>query len=586
MSINIGGSLLINSGYTFNDEINTSNIVVEDLVGYWDAGNFESYNDTNSYYNCGYGCQYYSSDPGCESCDGQLIDMSGYGNDGTLNGTASVEYSTVGGHLSLNGSSDDVQVIDNSSLDCLSEVTVCAWVKPTAWQNGNVFSNNGNSGYRFRVATTTGELYFLTDGVGLSGGEVALNEWSFLCVAGNSSGREIYINNVLVNSDSVVYSPIAGGVSYIGSYNGASEFFAGLIGPIMVYERKLSADERVQNYNSGMLRYSRSDIQYPPGGTPVPTPTLTPTRTPVATSTPTPTHTPTRTITPTHTPTVSPSTIPWLTPPQTLCGNYDVTESSYWYPSDYIDFGAGWSGKYVTINNIDAYGNTPNYFRLRGYTSGTQDWETGWVGYADYAGPWGPTLSNPPDSSYQYELEEQRYYAEVWTITGPTYEDDYCWTIGAATGPTPTPTITPTNTPTRTITPTKTPTPTRTITPTRTKTPTKTPTPTRSIPQDGDFTLSPSYGLSYTSLSGSGFPTGWSFPSFTNQTKTYTGSISSQTFSIGIGGSPPTNTCVRTLINGLIYDTNTPVSSAGTYNLDMPTITGPDEIRVSIGGGC
>ena len=87
MSINIGGNTLSAGGFNTYEEVVDPTIVTDGLVFWVDAGNLSSYLGSPSYYNCGYGCQYYSSNPGCPDCQNNILDMSGYGNDGILEDT-------------------------------------------------------------------------------------------------------------------------------------------------------------------------------------------------------------------------------------------------------------------------------------------------------------------------------------------------------------------------------------------------------------------------------------------------------------------------------------------------------------------
>ena len=180
---------------------------------------------------------------------------------------------------------------------------------------------------------------------------------------------------------------------------------------------------------------SPSPTSTPPPATPTVTPTVSTSGIPGVSLTPTPTNTPTRTQTPTTTPSISTSgAIIGMIPPSGVTMNYTTLNDYYLYPATLVDFGAGWSGKDTTMV-ITPNTNTPNRFTLKKYSDDSLAWTSGWVGWADYWGPWGgpPPWSNPPDSSYVYALEERYYYMEVETTTGSVYTDTWTWTVGAAT---------------------------------------------------------------------------------------------------------------------------------------------------------
>jgi hypothetical protein len=106
MSVNLSGNIISSTGFdTAGNILNSQNIVTDGLVLWLDAGNLASYNYVAGtgagYYDCGYGCQYYASNPGCTNCNTQIKDMSGFGNDMPLNNGASVIYDNTGGYIYL-----------------------------------------------------------------------------------------------------------------------------------------------------------------------------------------------------------------------------------------------------------------------------------------------------------------------------------------------------------------------------------------------------------------------------------------------------------------------------------------------------
>ena len=167
------------------------------------------------------------------------------------------------------------------------------------------------------------------------------------------------------------------------------------------------------------------------------------------TPTPTPTGTPSS-VTPTPTPTPTSTLVPSLgCSGGTISGTYSGNEQ-YTYPSQPVS------------SSVDSYINfswssldRPNRFTV--YDSTGLLWTSGWVGFADYAGPWGASLNTPStgnsnicflSSSGRYVLVEAGNASPTTPIT-----DAYNYTLtclgscpGGAT-PTPTATSTPTATP-------------------------------------------------------------------------------------------------------------------------------------------
>ena len=172
-----------------------------------------------------------------------------------------------------------------------------------------------------------------------------------------------------------------------------------------------------------------------PSVTPSITPTIsvTPTSTPAVSPSVTPTRTPS--VTPTRTPSVTPTpseTLPVIGIPAPFATGmtYSTLNSSHTYPTFIIDFGPSFAGKTSSLT-VEPYGETPNNFVVKRYSDTGTALSTGWVGDASYSGPWGPSLSNLPSNPYILTLTERYYMFQVWTVTGPTYTDNWYWTIPA-----------------------------------------------------------------------------------------------------------------------------------------------------------
>ena len=152
MSINVNSNIISSTGFnTSGDILNSPSVITDGLTLWLDAGNNASYMNSSSYYDCGYGCQYYASDPGCTNCNTQIKDMSGYGNDGTFVNSTTVGYDNTGGYLNFNGS--DKYVVTNgtpSSLQGNPNLTVSGFfrrkgdtIQKGVWGIGGNVSNEG-----------------------------------------------------------------------------------------------------------------------------------------------------------------------------------------------------------------------------------------------------------------------------------------------------------------------------------------------------------------------------------------------------------------------------------------------------------
>ncbi len=265
MAINIGGNLLSSTGFNSSSEIlNTPNIITDGITLWIDAGNLACYTNTNSYYDCGYGCQYYASDPGCSNCNTQLKDMSGNGNDGTLQ-SATVVYDSTGGNANFNGSSQYVSCGNFGNF--FNQGTISYWLNAASMSNyNNSFSTHylgSNAGIRFEEnASGTFGVVVGNDALTYSAHQyiasgMAINTWYHMTLTWNVTGNNVigYLNGSQVFNESQTYWATTMPSISIGSGFSADRYWNGKIGPFMMYNRVLSSTENLQNFNNGRQRF-------------------------------------------------------------------------------------------------------------------------------------------------------------------------------------------------------------------------------------------------------------------------------------------------------------------------------------------
>lgn len=271
MSVNIGGNIISTSGYTPNSEIIDPNIVTDGLVVWMDIGNFYSYRSSSNYYDCGYGCQYYASNPGCTNCNTQIKDMSGNGNDGNINGSVAISYSNSGASIVFDGSSAYLRIpFKAASMNFSQAQTICMWLKPATGED-SARRNPYNQAYG-GPGTITHEIggyftyFFGTNGgdaspyVGVASGfSVAPNELAFIAFTRHQASNicRSYKNGVrVVNATAGGYtSGTANGSSDILIGLGYTTYYIGSISEILIYNKFLNDDQMMQNYLASRPRY-------------------------------------------------------------------------------------------------------------------------------------------------------------------------------------------------------------------------------------------------------------------------------------------------------------------------------------------
>ena len=270
MSININGNLL-SSGFTTNSNILNTDVITNGLLLWYDAGNTYSYPPSapGNYYDCGYGCQYYASDPGCSSCSTRILDMSGNALDGTAT-AMSVSYNTTtgGGALYFNGSTYKV-LMNGLRAKCTTSITWNLWMNHTTnvTEAEGIFGNLRTVLYLYTGATYYSlqyQCYFSDFSItGPSINNLSNNVWYNITLVEDYSGGNTTITAYLNGTYYSTYNgtgkyPIyyAGAEFYLGYDNSAAQYrYGGYIGPFMVYDRALSAQEVAQNYNAIKPRY-------------------------------------------------------------------------------------------------------------------------------------------------------------------------------------------------------------------------------------------------------------------------------------------------------------------------------------------
>jgi glucose/arabinose dehydrogenase len=191
----------------------------------------------------------YSFDAGSGST---LADVSGRGHTGAISGAVWSTAGRNGGALSFDGVNDMVTVTDTPALDLTSAMTLEAWVRPTSangWrtvalkeQPGNlVYALYGNhNGQRPSANLWLGAAEVEARGAG----RLTTGVWTHLAATYDGAAIRVYVNGALSGSTSTSGAiAVSSGAFRIGGNAVWSEFFAGLIDDLRLYNRALSATE-------------------------------------------------------------------------------------------------------------------------------------------------------------------------------------------------------------------------------------------------------------------------------------------------------------------------------------------------------
>jgi hypothetical protein len=253
MGIIIGGNSFDATDFNPSGEAASPTVVTRGLVLWLDAGNNSSYANTSNYYDCGYGCQYYSSNPGCTNCNTQWKDMSGFGNDWGITGT----YDGI--HFTYNSTS--LSRAASSDWATTSERTIDTWFYPPSGGINTGCCQTIFGQYWFRFFMIGQNIYTM---IGFASGgtytyqhpafTIAYDTWHHVVGMRRGNDYIIWIDgvemyNTTFGSGLNLYDPTG---SYYISDNSHTNV---RIASAKIYNRGLTNAEIVQNFNSGRQRF-------------------------------------------------------------------------------------------------------------------------------------------------------------------------------------------------------------------------------------------------------------------------------------------------------------------------------------------
>lgn len=178
-----------------------------------------------------------------------------------------VGFSTsIGGYFSFDGTDDRILYPLNSVYDISQSITIEAFIRPTSYPTtggGGMIIAKAGSYYLELASNNKIRVYFYgvsSPGYHESTSSIYLNVWTYVAVTRDLTNNtiNIYINGVLDRTISGITGNIIVQQSFVlsvGGYSGAGYLFVGHIACGKIYNRALSAQEMLQNYNAVKDRY-------------------------------------------------------------------------------------------------------------------------------------------------------------------------------------------------------------------------------------------------------------------------------------------------------------------------------------------
>jgi len=198
-------------------------------------------------------------------------DITDNNNDSTflqsLSPTTPIYFSGFGGSFNLNGSDQKFFISSSATLSAITNtVSVEVWLRPTLFSDREILCQSSNSGYRTRL-DSSGRIWML-GAYGSSGGSplynvyvstgtTTLNQWNQVVVVWSPSGYYTYINgqNSGYNNSYTLNVQLFNQGMDIGCFTGNSNHFQGQMSIVRIYNRVLTSDEVLSNFNSQKDRF-------------------------------------------------------------------------------------------------------------------------------------------------------------------------------------------------------------------------------------------------------------------------------------------------------------------------------------------
>ncbi|HVV25855.1 MAG TPA: LamG domain-containing protein [Candidatus Saccharimonadales bacterium] len=232
---------------------------------------YNSYNSQINLYSApGGGADIASGLMGEWNFTGNARDATPYSNNGTVSGaTLTADRFGNANRAYSFGPNTKIDLADTAALNPTTALTISAWIYPTALANAtnyNIFAKQvwgSKLGYRLALFgnTTCANLNCLAIGVGdgthqtetgTSGVDITgLNQWYMVTGVFAAGTLKLYLNGSLAYTTTTPVTSIApsGTGADIGAHNPGSEYFAGKIDDVRLYNRALSAADIQALYN-------------------------------------------------------------------------------------------------------------------------------------------------------------------------------------------------------------------------------------------------------------------------------------------------------------------------------------------------
>jgi hypothetical protein len=184
------------------------------------------------------------------------FDVSGNNNSGSLTNGPTFSSANLGS-IVFDGVDDIVNLGKPASLD-LTTLTLSAWIRTTTNLNQIVIGKSYISSYYMNIAPNVKQFAFWTNGSQLLSTTIpTIGDpiWCNIVGTINSTSKNVYFNGIINSTTAGSTVGIDSNDVYIGNSPVINSFFLGNIANVQIYNRALSPQEVLQNYNATKTRF-------------------------------------------------------------------------------------------------------------------------------------------------------------------------------------------------------------------------------------------------------------------------------------------------------------------------------------------
>jgi len=199
-----------------------------------------------------------------ENSGNVAIDKQGINNGAIIDGIWGTGIN--GSCVNFNGTSSNVSIPNNTTLNPADAITMMAWVKTNENKTAKIFEKGDWDGHSIGMDKWLGWQASIrmednsSNTLVWGGGLPILNEWYHLALTYDGSTQKIYVNGQLKNSKAVTGKlKVNARDLSIGSDNASQKFFNGSIDDVKIYGSALDQTEIQTNFNSRKVAASDND---------------------------------------------------------------------------------------------------------------------------------------------------------------------------------------------------------------------------------------------------------------------------------------------------------------------------------------